>query len=330
MRKVNLLFTGGFDSTFRLCQLSRMDVEVQPVYFSFDDIHSRRNQLKEIEAQGRVISWLKARKETTARILPPAYVFPKDLPSDPAYDRAFQKWKFNYFIPAQLRTLGKVPLLYPDLEIGREGPTLKNRKLGNKYGKTRLALMARGMRFTDRPDGSVLVDGSQAEEGLALLFCRFKYPILGIPETGMVPFIHEWGYEDVFKLTWTCDNGNEEQCGVCHNCETKWASGLENFFGETGQRNHDIKLFLEKHNDELVQKYFPNCLYNLSEMFTKYVAQNYFYTLNFNPNPALPLPVRQKLSAIFQQKSLDIMSFFKMLMNHWVKGKGVILDASKD
>ena len=34
MKKVKVLWTGGFDSTFRVTQLSRMDVEIEPYYLS--------------------------------------------------------------------------------------------------------------------------------------------------------------------------------------------------------------------------------------------------------------------------------------------------------
>lgn len=145
MERHNLLFTGGFDSTFRLCQLSRMaGVEVQPVYFKFNDPGSRLNQEKEIAAQDSVIACLRKKSATRAVILDPVRLSESDLPSDPDYDDAFNHWCNSQFIQAQLRCIGKVPLLFPGIEIAREGPTLKHRQDGYKYGKTRTALTKHG------------------------------------------------------------------------------------------------------------------------------------------------------------------------------------------
>lgn len=329
MERHNLLFTGGFDSTFRLCQLSRMEgVEVQPVYFKFDDPLGRLNQQKEINAQDAVISCLRNKSATRAVILNPIRLSDSDLPYDPDYDEAFDCWHTSPFIQSQLRCIGKVPLLFPGIEIAREGPTLKHRQEGYIYGKTRTALMHHGMKFVDNPDGSVLIDGSHAEPGLDLLYCRFTYPILGIPETSMAPLIHEWGYEDVFKLTWTCDFNLDHPCGVCHNCETKWDSGLKGFFGPEATRNHMIKLYLEKHNLELTQKFGYLSSVGFPELFTQYVKHNYFLALNFSPNKSLTVPARNFLVGLFHQKSLDIMSFFRSLMDQWEKDHEVDIHAS--
>ena len=188
MKTVNLLFTGGFDSTFRLCQLSRMEgVTVQPLYLLFTPM--RANEKKEIEAQEKIISLLKEKPETKAVILSPIRINEKDLPVEPEYDDAYIKWRPSQRIPGQYRSLGKLALLYSPLEVGREGPTLRNRQRGLKVGKTRKFLEDHGVKFIEQADGSVLTNFKHAEPGLEMLFGRYRYPILGIPETAMVPFI---------------------------------------------------------------------------------------------------------------------------------------------
>lgn len=89
MERHNLLFTGGFDSTFRLCQLSRMEgVEVQPVYLCFSP--ARFNEKNEIHAQDTILSMLRKRKDTKAVLLSPVRVHEYDLPEAPDLDEAFQ------------------------------------------------------------------------------------------------------------------------------------------------------------------------------------------------------------------------------------------------
>lgn len=248
MERHNLLFTGGFDSTFRLCQLSRMEgVEVQPVYLCFSP--SRPNEKKEIHAQDTILSMLRKRKDTKAVFLKPIRINEHDLPSDPKIEAAFEKWRNYKETPGQIRCISKLPLLFPHLEYCIEGATLETRKQGIKYGKTRRFLTAYGFRFIDHEDGSTSFKCSHADDGLDLLWGGFRFPIFQISETDMLPFIHENHYEDIFKNTWTCDFGGHEPCGVCHNCETKWASGLPDFFPKAAVRNHEIKKYLELMNN---------------------------------------------------------------------------------
>ena len=325
MKKVNLLFTGGFDSTFRLCQLSRMeDIEVQPIYLSFtylNGIFGRANREKEIVAQNAIIAALRKKPETKAKILDPIRIQQSELPSDPAYDKAFLAWRPSKKIPSMYCVLGKLALLYPNLEIGREGPTLRNRQRGWKVGKTRKFLTENGVKFTDRADGSVILSFKHAKPGLELLFGRYKYPILGIPETSMVPYIKEWGYEDVFKLTWTCDFGSDEPCGVCHNCETKWDSGLVNFFAPHAVRNHEIKRFLERLKEkdgvspvELMGKD------QLPDAFVRYVGDNY----HFDPMDGIleqPMAIQQLNYRFKKLRNANTQKYFDELIRAWDNGE---------
>ncbi len=48
MEKIKVLWTGGFDSTFVVCQLSLLPVEIQPIYISMGR-NSEANELKAIQ-----------------------------------------------------------------------------------------------------------------------------------------------------------------------------------------------------------------------------------------------------------------------------------------
>lgn len=280
MKQINLLWTGGFDSTFRLCQLSFKEVEVQPVYFCVEDAFDRTNYKKEIEAQEKILPIIRQKPQTKAIIHPPIRLTQHDLPQNADIDTAYKNQCQCGKIPGQLRFLSKLPLLYPNLEYCMEGPTLKRRKSGYKIGKTHQFLLEHGFRFKFNADGSTMMNTDHADPELRLLFGGFTFPILGITETDMVPWIRQWGYEDIFSQTWTCDFGNDEPCGVCHNCETKWASGLTHFFDTYPEavRNHTIKLQLE----ELDKKgFFQNDPMHFGtsmpvpELFAHYVKNGY-------------------------------------------------------
>lgn len=326
MKKINLLFTGGFDSTFRLCQLSRMEnVTVQPIYLVFnklDGIHGRPNREKEIAAQDAIISCLRTKSETKAIILDSIRVAESELPPDPDYTMAFEQWKGTGKVPGQYRLMGRLVLLYPELEIGREGPTLRNRQRGLKVGKTAQFLIDNGVKLTKQEDGSVILNFKHAKPGLEMLFGRYRYPILGIPETDMVPLIKDWGYEDVFKLTWTCDFGGDEPCGVCHNCETKWDSGLLNFFAPHAVRNHEIKKYLEQLKEqecptpvELVPKN------DLADAFRAYVVNDYRCKLDINSVLKNPVKVQEIAYKVQKLRQANMQTYFDTLIQAWDNGQ---------
>ncbi len=67
MRRVNVFWTGGLDSSFRMMQLSRMDVEIQPIYLSDADSGKTRH---ERNAMAQITDDLKTNPQTKATILP--------------------------------------------------------------------------------------------------------------------------------------------------------------------------------------------------------------------------------------------------------------------
>lgn len=318
MKHVNILWTGGWDSTFRLCQLSRMDgVEVQPVYFSVQGYSDRTNWKKEIQAQDTLLPLLRQKEETKACILNPIRLTEKDLPQSKNFDQAFEKWKSSPLMPGQLHFLGKLPLLFPKLEYCIEGPTLKRRQQGFKLGKTQVFLEEHGFRFHFRPDGYADMDTSQADPELKLLWGGFTFPILGITEMAMVPIIRSWGYEDLFKHTWTCDYGGEEPCGVCHNCETKWASGMLNFFPPSAIRNHKIKRYLEKNDiDQATRDFLLIGPTSITYLFTDYVSNGYQVVNHIN---VLTVP-RAIQPVVYERQLLQkarLQTFFDNLVQQW-------------
>ena len=329
MKRINLLFTGGWDSTFRLCQLSFLDVEVQPVYVCIKDHEDRTNYKKEIQAQDTILAMLRQKKETKAKLLDPVRLSEEDLPKDSLFEAAFDKWAKTEKIPGQLRYLGRLPLLYPDLEYCCEGPTLKRRQQGYKKGKTQVFLEENGFRFKIREDGYADIDTSKADPDLKRLWGGFSLPILGITETDMVPYIKKWGYEDVFKETWTCDFDGDKACGVCHNCNTKWASGLmslgvQNLFPPSSIRNHQIQKYLEEHDiDEDLRKFLLIGPTSISELFSDYVGHGYKVISHIN---ILTLP--QNIQSIAyqrqQEQKIRLQAYFDGLIKNWNQKQEVI------
>lgn len=329
MKRINLLFTGGWDSTFRLCQLSFLPVKVQPVYVCIRGHEDRTNWEKEIQAQDKIISMLRQKKETKATLLDPVRLSADSLPKDAAFEAAFDNWYESGRIPGQLRYLGKLQNLYPELEYCCEGPTLKRRQQGYKKGKLHVFLEEHGFRFKIQKDGSANMDTSKADDELKLLWGGFTFPILGITETDMVIYIKAWGYEDIFRETWTCDYAGDEPCGVCHNCNTKWASGLmslgvQNLFPPSAVRNHQIQKYLEEHDiDENLRKFLLIGSTSISWLFTDYVGHGYKVVSHINIL-TLPQNIQNIAYQRQQEQKIRLQAYFDGLIKEWNQKEEVI------
>lgn len=326
MKHINILWTGGWDSTFRLCQLSRMsNIEVQPVYFlSVQGYSDRTNWLKEIKAQNTILPMLQQMQATKARILNPIRLTDKDLPQDPVFDNTFKKWENTGKLPGQLRFLSKLPMLFPKLEYCIEGPTLKRRQQGFTIGKTQAFLEEHGFRFHFRPDGYADMDTSQADPELRILWGGFTFPILGITEMDMVPIIRSWGYEDLFKHTWTCDHNGDEPCGICHNCETKWASGLKNFFPPSAVRNHEIKAYLEKLEKPGSSPFVVDFAEpGITRRFMNYVHHGY-HVVDVANVLTLPYALQPIIAKIQANHNAELQRYFDHLVAEWDAKKGQV------
>lgn len=316
VKRINLLWTGGFDSTFRLCQLSRMEnVEVQPIYCIFPQ-DQRPNKFREMEAQDTILQMVRARPETKAEILDPVRLTPNDLPPDPDYDLAFCR-HFTADEPAvsgQLRALGKVPLLYPNAEFCIEARFPQRVTKDQPHGKTRTYMEDHGFRFKEHPDGSVSYDASKADPDTRLLFGRFSYPVLLIPEIKMLSFIRQWKYEEIFQHTWTCDFNQEVPCGICHQCQVKWDSGLAEILPPSAHRNHQILSSLREDGiPDSTRKYLLIGPTDIAAAFRSYVMNGYKV---LNPFSVLSMPSNTQ-SFVYEricQRTERLQQFFDSLV----------------
>ena len=74
---VNILWTGGWDSTYRVIELSRKECIIQPIYITGD---GRYSEQLEIAAMDRIKKKLQTRVETKARFMPIKFIDKNEIP----------------------------------------------------------------------------------------------------------------------------------------------------------------------------------------------------------------------------------------------------------
>lgn len=212
---VHIFWTSGWDSTYRLIELSRMPVTVEPVYC----IDRGRKSIEiEKSAMNEILKQLRAKPETKAEILPIKEIDIALLPENKDITKAFKTILASGHIGSQHEWLAKAALDYPGIEIGIEKP------IGALGGCTSaLSKFAEMVQV----NGMWKIDPSASSWEALQIFGNLTFPILGINELEMLDNIKRWGYEDVMSHIWFCLVPiNGRPCGVCHSCTLKIERGM--------------------------------------------------------------------------------------------------------
>lgn len=235
MNNVRQVFwTGGWDSTFRIIQLSRTDnITIQPVYISGDN---RPSEQIELQQMGTISNLLKQKPSSVAPILPIKVVDKKDILPNPDITQAFHTIRKTIPLGSQYEFLARYAAENPMVEIGPECPDGEFSGIVeaiNTYG----GLVA----YND----SWQLDREHATEECKLLFGNFSYPIIKLTERAMLAYVKEWEYEDIMKHIWFCHNPiNGKACGLCRPCEQKMDEHMEFLLAPEGQKRYRrMKLF---------------------------------------------------------------------------------------
>lgn len=229
---VEILWTGGWDSTYRIVELSRQTVTVQPVYVYGD---GRISEKYEIIAMKKILSALKLRKETMATFLPINFIDKKSIPLNQEITDAYKIIKKETNLGSQHEWLARLAYIHPGMEIGTELASSETSHIIaaiEKYGR---------LVKEDSGDCYILDPNESSKEGM-LVLGHFKYPIIDITELDMKRNIKLWGYEDVMKNIWFCHTPfYGKPCGLCHPCEVKIESGMEFLLPNSALRRYKRK-----------------------------------------------------------------------------------------
>ena len=234
MKKHRLFWTGGFDSSFRLAELSRRKVKISSVYIIFQD----RQVVTplEIQAHERILEWLKGRPETQAQIMPTHYVTWRQVVVSKAVREAhaWAQEHFHFRLPKCDLLLASYAEKSRGIEIGLE-------KYYDKPGRTFIALNeAGGLHFDEEGIGR-LKDPNNEHPQLMLLHGNYGYSIANRTEVEMWDQLKKWGYDDLVTLTQTCEHPyNGTPCGCCTNCIVKIKSAMGWYLGEKAVKRYQL------------------------------------------------------------------------------------------
>lgn len=227
-KRVQILWTGGWDSTFRVVELSRTEgVIIQPVYV----IDPKRKSVPfELRAMDTIIKCLREKKDTKAKINDVKKIELCNIQSDDEISNAYRIISKKTGLGSQHEWLAWLGKQMPGMEMGTEAGVPSTSHIIDAIETFCKLQIKDGIGYID-PDLSS-VEGK-------LVLGWFQYPIITRYETDMVHQIKEWGYEDVMSNIWFCHNPiNGEPCGCCHPCAVKMESDMQWLLPRKAQKHY--------------------------------------------------------------------------------------------
>ena len=246
------LWTGGWDSTYRIVELSRMPVTVEPIYITGT---GRKSAKLELEAMDKILEALRKRPETKAELLPVKVELYKDIPENQEITDAYNKIHEKTHLGVQHEWLARYAYVHPGLEIGTEAGVPATSHIIDSI-ETFGVLIPKDDTFIIDPEKS-------SKEGM-LVLGNFEFPIIDKYESDMLANIKAWGYEDVMSLIWFCHRPIDgKPCGLCHPCAVKMESDMEFLLPEDAQKryrfqNRLIKIFGRRIGEGLCRRIYKH------------------------------------------------------------------------
>ena len=243
---INILWTGGWDSTFRMVELSRMSVTVQAVYVIDSNRKSVNNELK---AMNEILTLLKEREETKANFLPIKKINLENIPMNHEITQAYKTIHEKTKLGSQHEWLARLATEYPGIELGTEAGSTESSHILK-------AIALFGVLHNN--EGKMVLDKEKSSREGMLVLGNVSFPIIDKTEQDMKRLIGQWGYEDVMKHIWFCHSPlNGLPCGICHPCQVKIASDMDYLLPEKSvKRGRRYKLLESLFGERVANKFY--------------------------------------------------------------------------
>ena len=234
-----VFWTGGFDSTCRIAQLSRLDVIIQPYYLV--DSKYRRSVPYELRAISEITHDIEKHPETRCEIKPLIKVDVSELNPSKEINGAYKRIRQQIALGIQYEWLARFALEYPGIEL-----CLEKEEEGHIY----TLFNKKGVinKITDGEISYLVFDKTKTDKDLYTVFGNFRLP-LPLRERTKLELIEEYkrlGFERTMHKTWFCHNPVDgEPCGVCNPCKIVISDGLSFRLPPAAMKRHSKEMNFE-------------------------------------------------------------------------------------
>ena len=210
----NVLWTGGWDSTFRVLQTAICEGTVVQPHYVID--HKRQSLQCELAAMASIKDALAEKfADVRSRILPTRCYERCEIPPNEAITASHRSlltesylgWQYDWL--ARLAAWQRIPGL--ELSVHRDD---------------RAHAFIQGI--VERNAAGALAVSAARTDAAAILFRDFVFPILDFTKLRMAAIAREHGFSELLELTWFCQSPDKHQrpCGSCGPCRHTITEGL--------------------------------------------------------------------------------------------------------
>ena len=246
---INLLWTGGWDSTFRLLQLILMEKKkVQPYYIMDPD---RSSLGYELRAMQKIKNQLfMTRPDLRDLLFQTIFIEKHFIPSNKSISDAFKRLRKHVPFGVQYEWLSRFASVagVKSLEIGAERAT---GQIADFMGKRLIKTQEDGMTFYK-------IDEQLADTDAYTLFKYYRFPIREVSKIDMREISIRNAFDHLMELTWFCHHPRRhgKPCGVCTPCIQAFKFGMKFRLPFSTRLRYHLRPFL---NLDQFKKHFPVC-----------------------------------------------------------------------
>ena len=215
---VNIFWTGGWDSTFRILQLLVVEKKTVQPYYIIDS--TRKSTEAELTAMNTIRTGMCQKFPFIEELLRPTIIvklveIDKEKILLPNFERLTKSvvlggqyaWLAAYCEEAGIH----------DMELSIQRPGRMHDLINDK-----MKLLQNGK------DVVCVIDEKTKYSDLYTLLKYYRFPILNLTKPDMTPIAEKAGFIDLMDLTWFCHNprDNNTTCGMCGPCITAIRQGM--------------------------------------------------------------------------------------------------------
>ena len=206
-KAINVLWTGGWDSTFRIIQLYRLGATIQPFYIHD---HNRKSAKKEIEVMQLLISKIPERfSSKNAKILPLKITKREDVPSNLFLKVIHKILRRRVKMGKQYYWLASFAKINKNLDV-----SFHKEDLGIFFSKEQL------IEIKDNNFGSNWIINPKKVGFLRrYLFENMRFPLIIYTKPEMKDISEKHSFIDLMEMTWFCHYSENKPCGKCNPCK---------------------------------------------------------------------------------------------------------------
>ncbi len=225
MHIVSLLWSGGWDGTFRLLQLATEPICIQPIYVIDENRESSEYEKK---AMREILDIVKSGKFSSfnAQILDIKYFTVKNILCDyknGEISNAFRYLQGKYDVGTQYEWFA--------LLANHIGTKLEVGVVHQYHGKVEDAIEGEGTLVPVQNDilpGRYQVLPKGTDDKISLVFGNLIFSVIKLTKKDEECIATENGWMEIMKLTWFCHSPiNGEPCGLCGPCDDAMNTGME-------------------------------------------------------------------------------------------------------